>query len=61
MRCRGTLQRELLQSKHYPLKFLTDAGTGFLEGNHWTKVHLAWLEALTATTAPLVAVMVGPS
>ena len=55
VRCRETIQRELLRSKHYVLKFLARRGQRFLEGKHWTKAHLAWLETLTATTSPLVA------
>ncbi len=54
MRCRETIQRELLQSKHYLLKFLARRGVRFLVGQAWTKAHLAWLETLTATTSPLV-------
>ncbi len=54
VRCRETIQRELLQSKHYLLKFLARRGLRFLEGTHWTKAHVAWLETLTAVTSPLV-------
>jgi len=55
VRCRETVQRELLQSKHYLLKFLTRRGLEFRHGKHWTKAHLAWLETLTAPTSPLQA------
>ena len=55
VRCRETLQKELLQSRHYLLKFLTRRGLVFRAGNHWTKGHLAWLQTLAASTSPLVA------
>ena len=51
MRCRETIQREFLWSKHGVLKFLARRGQRFLEGKHWTKAHLAGLETLTATTS----------
>lgn len=53
VRCRETLQRELLQSKHYLLKFLTRRGLVFRNGKHWTKRHLAWLETLAGSGSPL--------
>jgi transposase len=53
VRCRETLQRELLKSKHYLLKFLARRGQVYRAGKHWTKEHLAWLEALASTTSPL--------
>ena len=53
VRCRETIQRELLQSKHYLLKVLARRGVRFLEGKAWTKAHLAWLETLTATARPM--------
>ena len=51
VRCRETVQRELLQSKHYLLKFLTRRGLEFRRGKHWTKAHVAWLETLTEPTS----------
>ena len=55
VRCRETLQRELLQSRHYLLKFLTRRGLIFRAGKHWTKAHLAWLQTLAEAGSPLVA------
>ena len=55
VRCRETLRNELLQSRHYLLKFLTRRGLIFQEGKHWTKAHIAWLQSLTAPRSPLVA------
>jgi transposase len=55
VRCRETLQRELLQSKHYLLKFLTRRGLVCRDGKLWTKPHLAWLEALAEADSPLIA------
>jgi transposase len=53
VRCRETLQRELLQSKHYLLKFLTRRGHVYRAGQHWTQGHLAWLETLGSPASPL--------
>jgi len=47
VRCRGTLQRELLRARHYVLKFLTRRGLRYTTGKaHWTRAHHAWLERL---------------
>jgi transposase len=53
VRCRATLQRELLQSKHYLVKFLTRRGLVSPE-QRFSKAHVAWLESLTGPNAPLV-------
>jgi len=53
VRCRETLQRELLKSKHYLLKFLARRGHVYRAGQHWTQAHLAWLETLADETSPL--------
>ncbi len=53
VRCRETVQRELLKSKHYLLKFLTRRGLVYRAGKHWTLAHLAWLEALAHDASPL--------
>lgn len=53
VRCRETLQRELLKSKHYLLKFLSRRGLVYREGRHWGPRHLAWLETLVRPTSPL--------
>jgi transposase len=54
VRCRATLQRELLQSKHYLLKFLARRGL-VSPAQRFSKAHLAWLETLTLPSSPLVA------
>ena len=46
VRCRETLQREILRSRHYILKFLRRRGLIYREGNHWTGKHLRWLGCL---------------
>lgn len=43
VRCRETLQREVLKSQHYVLKFLARRGWVFGEGSHWTQKHFRWL------------------
>lgn len=53
VRCRETLQRELLQSRHYLLKFLARRGRVFRAGKHWTQAHLAWLRELAGPASPL--------
>ena len=44
VRCRGTLQREILKSRHYILKFLAHRGVVYREGKNWTGRHWAWLD-----------------
>jgi transposase len=53
VRCRETLQRELLQSKHYLLKFLARRGLVYRDGQNWAPAHLTWLEALANPGSPL--------
>ena len=53
VRCRETLQRELLRSRHYLLKFLARRGLVFRAGKHWTQAHLTWLRALAGPESPL--------
>lgn len=55
VRCRETLQRELLKSRHYLLKFLQRRGLVYRAGKHWTAKHLAWIATFTGTTSPLAA------
>lgn len=52
VRCRETLQREILRSRHYLLKLLLRRGLVYHDGAHWTQRHRTWLEALRRT-APL--------
>ena len=50
VRCRATFQRELLQARHYVLKFLTRRGLRYTERKcHWTRAHHRWLEGLPRT------------
>jgi transposase len=53
VRCRETLQRETLKSRHYILKFLARRGFIYREGQHWTPKHMAWLRTLAAVSSPL--------
>ena len=46
VRCRETLQRECLKSRHYILKFLARRGLVYREGWNWTVKHFAWLRAI---------------
>lgn len=46
VRCRETLQRESLKSKHYVLKFLRRRGLIYREGKNWTLKHFRWLRGL---------------
>ena len=53
VRCRETLQREVMKSRHYILKFL--ARRGFIDraGLHWRPAHYTGLRQLTGATSPL--------
>jgi transposase len=55
VRCRATLQRECLKSKHYILKFLARRGHVYRGGTHWKTPHLRWLQLLGSETSPLSA------
>jgi len=55
VRCRETLQREVLKSRHYILKFLARRGFVYREGTNWSTAHYHWLRRLAATSSPLVA------
>ncbi len=46
VRCRETFQKEILQSRHYILKFLRRRGFIYREGSHWTQRHFEWLRNL---------------
>ncbi len=46
VRCRETLQRECLKSRHYILKFLARRDLVYREGQNWTVKHFAWLRAI---------------
>jgi len=53
VRCRETLQREVLRSRHYILKFLTRRGFVYREGTNWSTAHYNWLRRLAAASSPL--------
>lgn len=53
VRLRDTLQRELMKSRHYVLKFLTRRGFVFRDGKHWTLRHHAWLRKLASEVSPM--------
>lgn len=44
VRCRETLQREILRSRHYLLKLLLRRGLIYHAGAHWTLRHGTWLD-----------------
>ncbi len=46
VRCRETMQREILKARHYILKFLARRGLVYREGKNWTGKHLGWLSRL---------------
>lgn len=46
VRCRETLTREILKSRHYVLKLLLARGHVFREGRNWTQKHWDWLRKL---------------
>lgn len=53
VRLRETLQREVLKSRHYVLKFLARRGFIYREGKNWTQRHFVWLKQLQGTASPL--------
>lgn len=53
VRCRETLQREIVKSRHYILKFLARRGFVYRGGLRWRPAHYTWLRQLTGTTSPL--------
>lgn len=53
VRLRMTLQREVMRSRHYVLKFLSRRGLTF-GAKHWTPAHHAWLATLRREPSPLV-------
>lgn len=55
VRCRETLQRELIKSRHYLLKFLARRGFVYRDGTNWSRPHLRWLTALARDDSPLTA------
>lgn len=53
VRCRETLQREVVKSRHYVLKFLARRGFVSRDGTRWAQPHLRWLTALARDDSPL--------
>lgn len=48
VRCRTTVQRELLRARHFVLKFLTRRGLRYQAGKcHWTRAHHRWLDTVS--------------
>jgi transposase len=46
VRCRETLTREILKSRHYVLKLLQARGRIYRSGSNWTQAHWDWLRKL---------------
>ena len=55
VRCRETLPREVLKSRHYILKCLARRGFIYRAGLNWRPAHYVWLRQLTGATSPLAA------
>lgn len=53
VRCRETLQREAVKSRHYILKFLARRGFIYRNGVNWRPAHYIWLRHLAGVTSPL--------
>ena len=53
VRCRETLQREVVKSRHYILTFLARRGFIYRAGINWRPAHYTWLRQLTGATSPL--------
>ena len=54
VRCRETLTREILKSRHYVLKLLQARGLVYRGGSNWTQAHWAWLRKLTLEGADAI-------
>jgi len=52
VRCRETLQREVVKSRHYILKFLARRGFIYRAGVNWRPAHYTWLRQLAGVTSP---------
>jgi transposase len=53
VRCRETMQREIVKSRHYILKFLARRGFTYRDGTNWRPGHYNWLRQLSAAASPL--------
>ena len=49
LRCREAFRKEILQSRHYVLKFLARRGLVYREGAAWKAGHVAWLRRLATS------------
>jgi transposase len=54
VRCRETLTREILKSRHYVLKLLLSRGYVYRAGTNWTKAHWAWLRKVALEGADAI-------
>lgn len=50
VRCRQTLQQNVLRARHYVTKFLARRGFVFRQATCWHRAHFRWLHALVAGT-----------
>jgi transposase len=50
VRCRQTLQQNVLRARHYVSKFLARRGFVFRDATPWHRAHFRWLHALVAGT-----------
>jgi transposase len=48
VRCREVFQKEILQSRHYILKFLRRRGFVYQDGANWSLKHFEWIRRLLA-------------
>jgi transposase len=46
VRCRETMGREVVKSRHYVLKFLSARGLSYMAGSNWTRAHWEYLRGL---------------
>ena len=51
VRCRETMQREVVKSRHYILKVLARRGFIYRDGTNWRQPHYEWLRRLAATSS----------
>lgn len=47
VRCRETISREILRSRHYVLKLLQARGVAYRAGKNWTVMHWKWLREVS--------------
>lgn len=53
VRCRETMQREVVKSRHDILTFLGRRGFIYRGGLHWRPAHYTWLRQLIGASSPL--------